>query len=267
MRLTLTGDESGSILSELSGPEFGAIHRQLQERRLPDTGSWFLKHPRYLKWIAGDSHTLWCPGLPGAGKTFLASTIVDDLNSRKDPSWGVVYLYSQHNQRSQQSVSAFLASVACQLIQLVPNSSKYKCLEDVHLFLHTRDVRSPASLQKLLLRLLEEFACTFLILDALDEFSMDDDERLKMVKALVSIRNEANPSADFRICITSRESSTAPLLLASFEEIRIRSSREDIEEFVSTRIDSSQRLTKWIKRDPVLGERIVVAIMEKSDRM
>ncbi|KAK5404516.1 hypothetical protein LTR06_009663 [Exophiala xenobiotica] len=46
---------------------------------LPGTGQWLLTHPSYLAWRSGSDPTLLLPGIPGAGKTFLASVLINDL--------------------------------------------------------------------------------------------------------------------------------------------------------------------------------------------
>ena len=52
--------------------------------------------------------TLFCPGIPGAGKTILASVVIDDLNIRfrKDSSVGVVYIYYDYRLRDEQKIAS-----------------------------------------------------------------------------------------------------------------------------------------------------------------
>jgi hypothetical protein len=40
-----------------------------------------LKPPQFIEWLEGKKKTLFCPGIPGAGKTMIASIVVDHLRT------------------------------------------------------------------------------------------------------------------------------------------------------------------------------------------
>jgi hypothetical protein len=46
-------------------------------------------------WVETDKRTLFCPGIPGAGKTILTLIVVEELFTRfeNDGSIGIAYLY------------------------------------------------------------------------------------------------------------------------------------------------------------------------------
>lgn len=50
-----------------------------------DTGTWLLEVNEFKNWIIQDhdtpedQHTLFCPGLPGAGKPILTSVVINEL--------------------------------------------------------------------------------------------------------------------------------------------------------------------------------------------
>lgn len=39
--------------------------------RIADTGRWFIEDPVFVQWKSQEVRTLWCPGHPGAGKTYI----------------------------------------------------------------------------------------------------------------------------------------------------------------------------------------------------
>jgi Cdc6-like AAA superfamily ATPase len=54
-------------------------HRDYIDRRQTETGEWFLQDPRYQEWVQSEQSTLFCPGMPGAGKTMMAALVIDQL--------------------------------------------------------------------------------------------------------------------------------------------------------------------------------------------
>jgi len=63
------------LLVWLSSFEYQKMHNDVCARRLQDTGQWLLEKKDFQNWR--DEHhldnTLWCHGIPGAGKTMLSS--------------------------------------------------------------------------------------------------------------------------------------------------------------------------------------------------
>ena len=64
-------------------------------RRQEGTGGWLLHSEEFQRWIDQKDQTLFCPGIPGAGKTMITSIVVDNLYTRfeNDGSIGIAYIY------------------------------------------------------------------------------------------------------------------------------------------------------------------------------
>jgi hypothetical protein len=54
-------------------------HSKLREKYLEGTGRWFFETEQVQSWLNKDCTTLVCPGIPGSGKTMLASEVVNQL--------------------------------------------------------------------------------------------------------------------------------------------------------------------------------------------
>jgi hypothetical protein len=56
---------------------------------------------------------LFCPGIPGAGKTILTSIVVDNLCNRfhNDATVGIAYVYCNFRRKDEQKIDALLASL------------------------------------------------------------------------------------------------------------------------------------------------------------
>ena len=61
----------------------------------PELANGFWTQESSRRWLKNDSQTLFCPGIPGAGKTILTAIVIDDLYTRfqNDASIGIAYLY------------------------------------------------------------------------------------------------------------------------------------------------------------------------------
>ncbi|RYP64225.1 hypothetical protein DL770_009235 [Monosporascus sp. CRB-9-2] len=104
--------EDFEILNWLTPIDYGPQHSDFFKRRQPGTGQWLLDSVEYQTWINMDKQTLFCPGIPGAGKTILTSIVVDDLSTRfqSDRKTGFAYIYCIFQRQAEQTVDNLLAS-------------------------------------------------------------------------------------------------------------------------------------------------------------
>src|SRR5947209_377555 len=79
IRFKLVRKEDTEVLNWLTPVEYGTQQSDFLRRRQAGTGQWLLKSTEYQTWLNSGKQTLFCPGIPGAGKTILTSIVVDDL--------------------------------------------------------------------------------------------------------------------------------------------------------------------------------------------
>ncbi len=63
-------------------------HCRLTKQRCPGTGQWFLDSREVQMWINLHGVTLFCPGVPGAGKSVLMASLVEELIARSGKGGG-----------------------------------------------------------------------------------------------------------------------------------------------------------------------------------
>ena len=94
-----------------------------------------LETAAFIKWVEGKQNTLFCPGIPGAGKTVIASIVVDYLKtSFPDGKTGIAFLYCIYKRMDDREVDDLLASLLGQLAlwqPIIPESIRK--LYDKHL--------------------------------------------------------------------------------------------------------------------------------------
>jgi hypothetical protein len=106
MRFRQLNQEHQAILDWLTPVNYGSQQSDYFGNRQEGTGQWFLESAEYREWLDADGKTLFCPGIPGAGKTILSSIVINDLHTRfsDNPKIGIAYIYCM--EESPTSISA-----------------------------------------------------------------------------------------------------------------------------------------------------------------
>ena len=69
-----------AILEWITPIEFTTQQHDFIKRRQAGTGQWLLGSSKFQTWLETRGQMLFCPGIPGAGKTILTSIVIDYLD-------------------------------------------------------------------------------------------------------------------------------------------------------------------------------------------
>jgi hypothetical protein len=224
--------------------------------RQAGTGQWLLDSGEFQKWLKTNQRTLFCPGIPGAGKTIITAITIDDLNTRfrNDSSIGITYLYCNFRRRNEQKVEDLLASLLKQLSQ--KRSSLPGSVET--LYDHHKDERMRPSFDEIsstLQSVAAMYSRVFIIVDALDECQTLDGCRTRFLSELFNL--QAKHGAN--LFMTSR---FIPEITEKFQEntsLEIRASTEDMRKYLDGHIS---RLPGFVLRSVELQEEIKTGIIK-----
>jgi Cdc6-like AAA superfamily ATPase len=213
------------ILDWLSQIDFAHQQNDYITRCEPGTGQWLLKSTEFNDWLATSKQTLFCRGIPGAGKTIQTSIVVKDLVRRFEDSTtvGIAYLYCNFQRQQGQKPEQLLANLIKQLAQhqkTFPRSVQE--LYDRHQQRNTRPLLEElsASLQSVG----GSYSRVFIVVDALDECQDANGNRTKLLDHLFGAQSKIG----LNLFATSRP---IPAIMKRFKDClskEIRPTREDI---------------------------------------
>jgi predicted ATPase len=253
--------EQQAILNWLTPIDYTPQQNDFLRQRQAGSGKWLLDSAEFKSWLETKKQTLFCPGIPGAGKTILTSIVVGDLSTRfeDESSNGIAYIYCNFKRKNEQRLEDLLANVLKQLAQArssLPQS--VKSLYDRCKFSKTRPSINDISIA--LCSVAAEFSRVFILIDALDECQVNDSCRAKLVLQLSQIQTKCGAN----LFATSR---FIPDITERFEReawLEIRASEQDIKRYVDGHIDE---LPRFVRRDPELQEEISSKIIKATDGM
>lgn len=253
--------ERQTILDWLTHVDYASQQSDFINRRQAGTGQWLLTSAEYQDWLSTKNETLYCPGIPGAGKTILTAIVVDDLTSRfrNRPTVGIAYIYFNFRRKDEQKPDVLLASLLKQLAMgQSPLPGSLKTLYDRHKNKQTRP--SFDEISRALHDMCTKYSRVFIIVDALDECQVSNDCRTRFLSEI--IRLQAN--SRLNLFATSR---LIPEISQKFEgklALEIRASEEDIRRYLGGHMS---HLPGFVHRSPELQEEIRTEIVRLVDGM
>lgn len=240
--------------------------RQLEvfKVRREGAGTWLLESEQFLLWIANEKKkTLLCTGVPGAGKTVLASIVIDYLEKKfaNNDDIAVTYLYFDF--RQQPEFSDVLSSLLRQLLQgntgLRGVTSDLCCRRQ-----HNTGRLSEEEVQKELDLAISRCSKVFFIIDALDE-CLDVRVRGQFLMWIDTCLLKFNDDTSIKVLATTRHGAKlGRCSLSNGLSLKVKANREDMEDFLNGNLSY---LPDFIQRKPELWGYIRSQIVESARGM
>ncbi|KAI4138628.1 MAG: hypothetical protein LQ341_004582 [Variospora aurantia] len=181
--------EKKAVVETLTNLEYyktAFLTNETFNRRDMDTGDWVLQEPTFQSWAFGNLSSIYCEGIPGAGKTIIAAIVIGHLRSQRannvwtGPSLGssVTCLYCTYKEREGQTTENLLGSIIRQLTESHPK----KFVPSVRDFSRNRkEVHEKPLLDNfvsMLVSMLRCFQRSYIVVDALDECTEETRDSL-----------------------------------------------------------------------------------------
>ncbi|EUC41885.1 hypothetical protein COCMIDRAFT_49808, partial [Bipolaris oryzae ATCC 44560] len=221
------------VINWIYASSYESKHKKTRRERVKGSGAWLLKKQEYQGWYSdsGSTQLLWCHGKPGAGKTFIASAVIDELlANRMERDIGIAYIYFDYADKEAQSLENVFASVLKQVVLCKEKES----IEEVRRLYRACNMGAQRpeidTLVETLGHMSQYFKQIFIVFDALDECS--DKLRAVLLKQLESLDNPR-----WRFFVTGRSHlSDVSMKFPSCSELVVAAHRDDVEKLVLERI-------------------------------
>ncbi|KAL5095273.1 hypothetical protein Trisim1_000049 [Trichoderma cf. simile WF8] len=242
------------ILNWLSSTNYAIQQLDYFRNRQPGTGQWLIDSNQYQAWLSTPGHVLLCQGIPGAGKTILASIAIDQLTTKfhGDEHTGIAYVYFDYRQREEQA-EMLLRNLLKQLAQKRP--SLPPCV--IALYKQEMDQGIPPSLEAISLALQTvagDYSKLFIIVDALDECPNSNDCRNRFLAEILRLRHKWAVN----IFATSRQNTDISNRFKGGTFIEISAMEEDIRKYLTGNL---HLLPDFVRNDVDLKKEIEKTIV------
>jgi hypothetical protein len=256
----LDRDEAIKVLNWLTLVDYGSQQTDYIRRRQPGTGQWLLDSTEYQTWLATGKETLFCPGIPGAGKTILTSIVIDDLTTRfKNDDIGVAYLYCNFRRQNEQNAEDLLASLLKQLSQR--RSSLPGCVEKLYEDHKKKETRpSFDEISRALQSVVALYSRAFIIVDALDECKESNGCRTRLLSEIFSLQSMKGAN----LFVTSRFIPEITEKFGGSLSLEVRAIDEDVERWMDGHMS---QLPSFVRGNQDLQQEIKTEIVKAIDGM
>ncbi|TFK28256.1 ankyrin [Coprinopsis marcescibilis] len=255
-------DEVKVIAEWLTKLNHRAVWMDTIAQKAGGTGEWFVCGSQFEAWVRTGGSVLFGIGMPGAGKTVLAASVIEYLQDLADSTEEVICsMWAFFRYTDEISVKDMLASLVRQQLERHPCVSKL--IRDLHRR-HSRESTHPSKSE--LLALLKEtsklFARTFYCLDGLDEAPRE--AQAEVIQCLMSLGGN--------LFVTWRSSAlTESLISKSANVVEVSAHRDDLVIIIDQAIDRDLHFRELLRTIDSTGgsweKRVKETILENSRGM
>ncbi|OAG39602.1 hypothetical protein AYO21_06246 [Fonsecaea monophora] len=228
------------------------------------TGQWVFTDPIYCRWLndAGPS-TLLLPGIPGAGKTFIASIIINSLQARvsQHDNSGLVFFYNSFRRTATQSCHHIVSSMVRQLYLQKP--TKNNAVDSVYEEQHKHMAPAAPSLEEMCAifeKLLSGFSLVTFVMDALDECKGPEgsDERpwKYILSFIFGLQEKLKSQVAIKVLATSRPDPEINGVFPKDGRLTIHARNDDLGKFCDSLIPKIRCIAQKTDLHPKIKDAI-----------
>lgn len=257
---SITATQENELLIWLSSKDYGSEQTDNLSQCQEGTGTWLLETTEFQEWIDESNKTIYCRGMPGAGKTVMTAVVVDHLRSRFEgnPAVGIACIYCSVQNEPEQTRSCIFLSLLRQLVrQLSYTPEMVKSMYNRH---RAGDRPTFREIADALQDTISHFRRTFIVVDALDELLLSESRPKQLVRDIFTLQEKTK----INIFATSR---FVPEIAGEFKQsilIDIRAAEGDVVRFLNSHI---RELPAFVSETPGLEDEIKTGIIEAIDGM
>ncbi|KAI2688995.1 hypothetical protein CBS147325_1993 [Penicillium roqueforti] len=243
---TPNADDYHKITSRMTTKSFMRL-ADLCNTRHDGTCEWILDNDTYTQWLFGCCRTLYCVGPAGAGKTFLASTIIESLrNTFTSADVAIVFIFGH----DETDAVSFLDEILAQLVY----RKRAPCHVTASLYKSKSFAEgnvSAKAYQDAIRAEVNRFSRVMFVIDGIDM----NAEKERILNRLHKLPDHV------QLLITTREAKYTP----KDRHISVLATHGDLETYACSRIEQDEKLSALVKQyAPELKFAIIRQVALKS---
>lgn len=258
-------EERQKVLNSI-GPIGPHDHHEMDLKlRHPLTGLWFTEGDDFRTWLDNPDAMLWLYGIPGAGKTVLASSIIQEALTKTSRNTALAYFYCDYKDAATQQPRNILGSLATQIAK-----QDEQCFDKLLLFnaKHNPDNKASAAyneedLRELIVEMASYFDSTMIVVDALDECG----SQTAPVTDILTRLHSHSEGTHVKTLFLSRDEPDIRDFLGGYSEISIAARSSDLRLYVGAEIELRTRRRALRIKDRSLKDHIIETLVEGAEGM
>lgn len=248
--------ERHKIAEWISSTNYAAYQADCLSERQEGTGQWLLDTTEFCEWVK-NTGVLYCPGIPGAGKTIISSVVINHLQESfgRKQDIGIAYIFCSYRQQHEQKLIGILSSILKQLIQTL-----HFVPDDLNALYRDCSRLQLDQLLKLLVTVASSYSRVYLVIDALDECSDSDRTRDTVISHILNLQKKCN----IAFFATSRFIPEITEKFEGFPSVEVRASDADVTLYAEGHV---HELSNCVRRSPELSKLVVSQIVSSVSGM
>ncbi len=252
------------ILNSFAKVDPRSNHNMSQKLRSLGTGLWLTEGQEFKQWLDTKNGRLWLYGIPGAGKTVLASSMIEEALRRSSPSTAVAFFYCDYKNSATQDLSNILGSLAQQFAkQDEEGFAKLREFWETQNPDHRSDLNYDSdALWSLVRAVTSVFDCAMIIIDGLDECGTNAPSVVDSLNTLSEYEDST-----IKTILLSRDEIEIRERLDNYTQLSIAARSSDLRLYVAAEIDLRTRKKSLRIKDQSLKEHILERLVEGAEGM
>lgn len=230
------------------------------------TGLWLTESPAFEHWLHTPGSRLWLTGIPGAGKTVLAGSVIQEALTRSHhaPETGAAFFFCDYKNPSTWQTTNILGAVASQLARQKEEAFDILCeyYDELHPPHGLPRAPDGDELRARIGQMSEHFGQTLVVIDGLDECGDETGDVVEM------LREMADYSERVSMALFSRDHFNIRIRLdPDFEVVHIAAHTEDVRMFVRAELDNRIKTRRLQLNDMSMKSEIADILVNRAKGM
>ena len=258
-------DQRRQILDSFGSTDPGKNNDMNRKLWHPCTGLWLTNGTEFRGWLTNKTaRNIWCYGIPGSGKTVLASAVIEEVLKCRSHSVAAAYFYCDYKDVKTHDPANILGSLAKQLI--LQSERCFKDSEAFHEAHHSgKQVStsySPEELRDLILQMSSFFNQTMIVVDGLDECGKDTTTVVELLSSL-----SKSEMSSVQTLLLSRDEIEIRETLTDYTPLSIAADKGDLQLYVAAEIGTRMKSRRLYINNKSIREHIMDRLVNGANGM